>query len=63
MQFIDPHRCTSAPEHARDARLGAVAVLGRFLGEQARRATGGDPFEGDASDFAEPRDVHAASGG
>jgi len=32
MQFIDPHRCASAPELAQIARLGAVAVLGRYFG-------------------------------
>ena len=32
MQFIDPHRCTSAPELAQIARLVAVAVLEHHFG-------------------------------
>ena len=60
MKCLDLHRCTFKPELAANARLGAVAVLGRHFGYSARRATGGNPFEGDAFDFAEPRDVHAA---
>ena len=63
MKFLDLHRYTLKPELTQIARLGAVAVLGRYFGKSARRAAGGDPLEGHAFDFAEPGDVHAAGSG